>query len=63
MEDKPSDEDIISLWRMTNPSEVQNCVMTFDRCKDGIVLEYPTRELRMLVELIMERSKINSEGK
>ena len=48
-----SDDEILSLWRTVRPSPDQTKAMTYVKWKDGIDCDYPTHELRRLVELAM----------
>ncbi len=46
-----SDDQILELWRSSKPSSEQNNAMLITRWKDGIDCEYPTAQLRALIEL------------
>ena len=52
---KPTDDEIMALWRTVRPSEAQTAVMTWIDCAErGEETTRPMWELRELVELAMQ---------
>jgi hypothetical protein len=56
---KPTDDEIISLWRTVRPTTRQDRAMVY-RGDTGD--DYPTWELRRLVELAMEQARTDERS-